>query len=175
MIVREDRLIKREGGEKVKREREERDIEEERDNFRREEEEVRGGRKLSASIIYATRDAVNGACCSAKSRNFTSACRRLDQPSLLAECDERKRFAVARARKRDGNVLGSALLAARVGERERGEGRERERDRQKGRQSEPERKTEKETYRVCGGRKRKRCGVKRTRRGLTPYRRAFRP
>lgn len=65
------------------------------------------------------------------------------------ECDERKR---SRARERDGNVLGSALLVARA--------RERERERVEG--SESERKTERERERhiACGGRKRKRCGVK---------------
>lgn len=73
---------------------------------------------------------MNGACCSAKSRNFTSACRRLDQPSLLAECDERKRFAVARARKRERRERIRKCAACRACRRERERRGKRKRERQ---------------------------------------------
>jgi len=89
---------------------------------------------------------VNGACCSTKSRNFTSACRRFDQPSPSRVREEETVARTCVRGKERQERIGKCAARRRD---ERKEERERERE-AKGQRSEPERKTEKETYRVRG-------------------------
>lgn len=117
--------------------------EEEREKGRK----VREGRKLSASVICDDERCGERRVLLGGVTKFHERVSPL-RPASARECDEKKRSLVrARGRETDRNVLGSPLLAARVIRREK----ERERETHtKGRQSEPERKTERETYRLRG-------------------------
>lgn len=121
---------------------------------------MREGRKLSASVICDDERCGERRVLLGGVTKFHERVSPL-RPASARECDEKKRSLVrARGRETDRNVLGSPLLAARVIRRER------ERDtRRDGRANRSGRRRERRI--ACGGRKRKRCGAKRTRRGLT--------